>query len=69
MSLPFFFSENIEGNNLVLDEETSRHIVQVLRMENAEHLLLTDGKGTIAEGEISNANKKHCSIQILNRRF
>jgi 16S rRNA (uracil1498-N3)-methyltransferase len=67
MSLPLFFSENISSTDL--NEETSRHILQVLRMHEGEHLKLTDGKGKIAEAEILSSTKKHCSVKILHEKF
>ncbi|MFT3681666.1 MAG: RsmE family RNA methyltransferase [Ferruginibacter sp.] len=66
MSLPFFYiEENIPGSSIVLDEDTSKHIVQVLRMENGEQLLLTDGKGNLLTAEITDNNRKRCSVNIL----
>jgi 16S rRNA (uracil1498-N3)-methyltransferase len=67
MSLPFFFSENISSTEL--NEETSRHILQVLRMHEGERIKITDGKGNIAEAEITPTGKKHCSVVILHVEF
>lgn len=68
-SLPFFYAPNIADNPLTLDEESSRHIVQVLRMQEGEHVLLTDGLGNSAEGEIIGAHKKHCVVRIIQLEF
>ena len=45
--LPFFYIPVFqrEAPELLLGEETSKHIVQVLRMQVGEALQLTDGKG------------------------
>jgi 16S rRNA (uracil1498-N3)-methyltransferase len=71
MSIPFFFAENISSGNdeIVLDEESSRHIVQVLRMKSSEKILLTDGKGHSVNGEISDAHKKHCRVIRISATF
>lgn len=69
MSLHCFFVEHISGNELTLDDETSRHIVQVLRMDKGERLLLTNGKGISAEGEIIDPHKKHCTVTIVQQNF
>lgn len=69
MALPYFFTSAITAEELTLDEDNSRHIVQVLRMDTAEHILLTDGKGTSAEAEIILANKKHCTVHVINRVY
>lgn len=71
MALPFFYISSYDSvqKQIVLDEETSRHIVQVLRMQNGEQLNLTDGKGNLLTCEISDAHKKHCAVAILNSQF
>jgi 16S rRNA (uracil1498-N3)-methyltransferase len=67
MALPFFYiAEYTTGQKqIVLDEDTSRHVVQVLRMKEGEKLNLTDGKGNLLTCEISDAHKKHCLVIIL----
>lgn len=66
MDLPYFFSDSqIVANSFELNEETSRHIVQVLRMEVGRELMLTNGKGQTYKVEISEAHKKHCRVSIL----
>ena len=68
MSLPFFYTEeiNLAGSQFVLNEETSKHVVQVLRMQNGEQLLLTDGKGNLFTAEIIDPNRKKCTVKILS---
>lgn len=71
MPLPFFYTETIpaEQNIVVLNEENSKHAVQVLRMQNGEQLRLTDGLGNLYTAEISDAHKKKCTVNILDRKF
>jgi 16S rRNA (uracil1498-N3)-methyltransferase len=70
MSVPFFFAGNIlSGDEIILDEESSRHIVQVLRMKGGEKILLTDGKGNAVDGEIANAHKKYCTVNKITSSF
>ena len=66
MALPFFYISdyNSSKKEIVLDEDTSRHIIQVLRMKKAELLNLTDGKGNIFTTSITDDHKKHCSVRI-----
>ncbi len=66
MALPFFYSKECDGTQqkIVLDEETSKHAVQVLRMKVGEQLNLTDGKGNLLTCEITEANKKRCRIEV-----
>lgn len=65
MSLPYFFIEQLNNEpQLLLPEETSKHCIQVLRMQQGEQLLLTDGKGTLVTATIINADRKHCVVKI-----
>ena len=68
MALPFFYTDEIKpgSDHLVLNEETSKHVVQVLRMKTGEQLLLTDGNGNIYTAEITHDHKKKCEVRILS---
>jgi 16S rRNA (uracil1498-N3)-methyltransferase len=67
MALPFFYIQDFDGiqKQVELDEDTGRHVVQVLRMKEGEKLNLTDGNGNLLLAEIAEANKKHCLVNIL----
>ncbi len=66
----FFYAGPIAGNSIVaLDTDTAKHIWQVLRMKEGDHILLTDGKGTIAEGEIHTAERHRCNVSVTNVSF
>jgi len=66
MALPFFYTGNYDASSdgIVLDEDTSRHIVQVLRMKKGEKINLTDGKGNLLTCVISEDHKKHCAVSV-----
>lgn len=68
MAVPFFYIDNITatGGDVQLDEETSHHISQVVRMRDGEKLKLTDGRGAIADAIISTAHKKHTVVTITS---
>lgn len=65
---PYFFQRNLpeKPGTFVLDEEASCHCIQVLRMSSGAALRLTDGRGLLAEAEILEAHKKHCSVRLLS---
>lgn len=69
MALPFFYitPADAQTNTIVLDEDTSRHVVQVLRMQAGESLHLTGGEGELLTAVISDAHKKHCSVTVEKR--
>src|ERR1043165_8536384 len=71
MSVPFFYISNYNPSQkeIVLDEETSKHVVQVLRMKEGEKLNLTDGKGNLMIAEITDPHKKHCTVEIKETRY
>ena len=71
MTLPVFYitEYNSSQKEIELDEDTSRHVVQVLRMKEGERLNLTDGKGSLIETEIADAHKKHCSVTVIDSRL
>ena len=69
MSLPFFYIENesSERNILTLSEDTSKHIIQVLRKKEGEQLYLTNGKGLVLKVIIQQAHKKNAVVSVLER--
>ena len=71
MNLPFFYTNQYDSSKkeILLDEDTSKHIVQVLRMKTGEQLNLTDGKGSLLTAEIIDDHKKHCKVKITGSRF
>ncbi len=71
MALPFFYKEDstTSSTQISLDENTSKHIVQVLRMQNGEQLQLTNGKGDLFICEIVDDNRKKCTVKINNHSY
>jgi len=66
MPLPFFYlSAYTPGDTeIILDEDNSRHVIQVLRMQKGEALQLTDGKGWVLTAVISDDHKKKCKVSV-----
>ena len=66
MALPFFYIETIDSSlsSFVLNEETSKHVAQVLRMQWGEQLQLTDGEGNLFTAQITDNNKKQVAVKI-----
>lgn len=67
-ALPFFYCPVIDTGGTVfeLDEPTSRHCTQVLRMKVDEQLNLTDGKGLLATAMIRSIAKKTCAVSVVS---
>jgi 16S rRNA (uracil1498-N3)-methyltransferase len=64
--LPFFYISDFDADQpeIFLNEDNSRHIVQVLRMQPGEPLQITDGKGALLTALILDAHKKKCRVRI-----
>lgn len=71
MALPIFFIDEFDtGASLItLNEETSKHVVQVLRMQVGEELNLSDGRGHLITAVITEAHKKHCVVKVKGVSF
>jgi 16S rRNA (uracil1498-N3)-methyltransferase len=69
MTLPLFYAPALSADTIVLDEDTSKHVVGVLRKEVQDQLQLTDGKGTRVTGTITDAHRKRCTVQVVAREF
>ncbi|MBS1606198.1 MAG: 16S rRNA (uracil(1498)-N(3))-methyltransferase [Bacteroidetes bacterium] len=66
MALPFFYLQAYDPSlpELILDEDNSRHVIQVLRMKPGELLQLTDGRGALLRAVIVDDHKKRCRVRI-----
>src|SRR5690606_35843555 len=52
------------GTDLALHEDTAKHVVQVLRMQEGDIIELTDGKGAHATASISRTQKRQCVVHV-----
>jgi 16S rRNA (uracil1498-N3)-methyltransferase len=64
MTLPFFYVTSLSDKKIILDEDTSRHVISVLRMDSGEDIMLTDGLGVRALARITDPNRKKCGVEI-----
>jgi 16S rRNA (uracil1498-N3)-methyltransferase len=70
MSIPYFYQQDaITSGAFILNEETSKHCIQVLRMKTGEALHLTDGKGGLCKAIITNEHKRNCEVNIVESTF
>lgn len=61
-----FIVENIEGSTLTFNEEESKHIVRVLRMNIGDSLHVTNGKGMLCKAKIIQLTHKKCTVEIIS---
>lgn len=66
----FFFNGPLVDNSIVvLDDDTSKHVWQILRMLEGDRLALTDGKGHVAEGTLLAVERKGTKVQLEKVQF
>jgi 16S rRNA (uracil1498-N3)-methyltransferase len=70
MSVPYFYEPQlISGNpSFTLSETSSKHCIQVLRMQLNDRIDLTNGKGFLFEASISVPDKKNTLVTILSEQ-
>ncbi|MGB8491316.1 MAG: 16S rRNA (uracil(1498)-N(3))-methyltransferase [Bacteroidales bacterium] len=62
--MQIFYAPEITDNRCLLTPDESRHCIRVLRMVRGEHIILTDGKGGLFDGYISDPNPAGCEVTI-----
>ena len=69
ISLPLFFIEALprDDQSIILPEETSRHVVMVLRMKKDDLLQLTNGRGSLVTAKITDDHKKKCLVAVVSK--
>jgi 16S rRNA (uracil1498-N3)-methyltransferase len=55
--MKLFYGE-IDGNQVLINDEEQQHIIKVLRMKNGEEIHVTDGKGNLAAGTLLTEGRK-----------
>lgn len=65
--MQLFYSENIDNNTIVLNEEESRHCGKVLRKKNGDIIEVVDGKGNYYEAIIIDENYHKVVASIYER--
>ena len=62
-----FYMPDLSSNTLLLEGEEFRHCTQSFRQKVGDRILLTDGKGTRAEAQIEDIQKRSLTAIIENR--
>jgi len=71
MSIPYFYEPSILSGqtSFTLNEISSKHCVQVLRMQENQRVDITNGLGYLFEATILAAHKKNTIVQIQSEKF
>ena len=65
MDKTIFYAPEISSTSK-LPEDESQHCIRVLRMQEGDEILITDGKGYFYDAEIAKAHPKNCEVKIIN---
>ncbi|MDD4190572.1 MAG: 16S rRNA (uracil(1498)-N(3))-methyltransferase [Mangrovibacterium sp.] len=65
--MQLFYTPDIQGTTCLLDETESRHAVRVLRLTDGDRINLVDGMGNFYEGRITEADPRHCQIEVISK--
>ncbi|RNC87240.1 MAG: 16S rRNA (uracil(1498)-N(3))-methyltransferase [Winogradskyella sp.] len=67
--MQLFYNPDISENDntIVFDKDESRHIVKVLRKKVGDSLNITNGKGWVFTTELTLAEQKHCTGNIISK--
>ncbi len=67
MPVPYFYEPHLLSGNtsFTLSEMSSKHCVQVLRMQEGDRIDLTNGQGYLFEASITAPHKKNTLVTIL----
>jgi len=70
MPVPYFYEPNLISGNTIftLSENSSKHCIQVLRMQENARIDLTNGKGFLFEAKIQLPHKKNSIVSILSEK-
>lgn len=61
-----FYTPDLQGLTYRLNNEESKHCIKVLRLKEGDLVHLIDGKGSLFEAKITDANHKACVLQIIS---
>ena len=63
-----FYLPDAENGMVSFPEEESKHCVKVLRMQAGDRFSVTNGKGSLFDGELVEAHPKHAVACLSNQR-
>ena len=65
--MELFYSTSILNDHFLLEGEEAHHLLKVLRHQEGDTVMITDGLGSIYTTKIIDANPKKCSLKILHQ--
>jgi 16S rRNA (uracil1498-N3)-methyltransferase len=66
--MDLYYGQPSEGNIIILDEDESKHLINVKRGLESDIVYVTDGKGKLFVTEIQSRDKRNCTLSILETK-
>ena len=63
-----FFCGNLDTDTAVLDQEQSRHLAKVLRVDVGDTVELFDGEGLLADAAVEKVAREQVSLRITHKK-
>lgn len=63
--MQLFYVPNVTENEIVLDENESKHAIRVLRLNAGDNVQVVDGKGSFYTAVISDPHPKKCRLSVI----
>jgi 16S rRNA (uracil1498-N3)-methyltransferase len=67
--MDLFFSPEVQPGDFTFNPEESKHIIRVLRRKRGDELSLTDGKGNLLIGQITDDHPNKCLVTIKDSKL
>ncbi|MFO7850999.1 MAG: 16S rRNA (uracil(1498)-N(3))-methyltransferase [Bacteroidota bacterium] len=64
--MQLFYSNTLNGNQFIFDENESKHIIKVLRHKSGDTIHITNGSGKIYKARIIDDKPRQCIAQITS---
>ena len=65
--MDFFFSNDIDNQIIILDNDESRHCIKVMRHKVGDLIKIVDGLGNLYSGNLVSFDRNSCTIQINDK--
>ena len=66
--MQLFYAPDIRPPHHTLSEEESKHCIRVLRLGRGSRIHITDGRGTLYECAIAEADPRGCRVEVVAAR-
>jgi 16S rRNA (uracil1498-N3)-methyltransferase len=66
--MQWYYSPDLERDTVQLPEAEAHHLTHVVRAKTGDHIIITDGKGTVVTASLLKINPKECTADVIGRQ-